>query len=99
MPKYFTDAVIKKGGKIYRVGESINLTENQAEKLGHHVYRESVAVAELDKVNAKEMRNLAKQAGVKNYSSKTKEELSVELEAIQNTVPSEAVTEDGSDKG
>lgn len=97
MPEYIANGLIHHRGKMHRSGDQLTLTDAQAEKLGDIVIKKTVVTAKVKDSDTKKLRQIAKEAGVKNYSSKTKGELTAEIKAIQDNVPVEAVKDDGSD--
>lgn len=88
MAKYIAVSVIKHDGKMYHPGFELEMTPEQAEKLGKHVVAKEVAAPEksLNQMTVKELKALADKAGIENYSKLDKAELVAVIEAVQPEV-------------
>lgn len=89
MPKYITNGIIVQKGRALKDGAVIELTEEQAERLGRKVIPLEVADPDkpIDTLNLKELKDLAKAAGVEGYSRKDKASLVSVLTHIQQGIP------------
>lgn len=101
MPEYFVKgAVIVNDGKAYKSGHKVTLSKETADAMADKLVPVDVVIKPIAELNAKDLRSLAKDAGIEKSSSKTKEELQKELGAIKNTVASDVVvSEDESTTG
>lgn len=98
MPKFIANGLIYLNGRTHRHGAEITLTDEQAKALGKKVVPMEVAkpATPLKEMTLKELKPLAKSAGVENYSKLDKMELVSVLEAVQPEVV-ETDDEPGSD--
>ena len=83
MPNVISNSILSHKGKIYRHGEELTLDAETIEALGTKVLPPEAVDPEkpLSELPLKELRPLAKAAGVENYSKKGKDDLVAELEA------------------
>lgn len=84
MPKYIAKAYLLHKGQVIKTGNEVELTEEQAKKLGEKVAiteESKIAIEKQDIVNelenkkVDELKELAKEAGIDGYSEMKKAEL------------------------
>ena len=65
MPKYESNAYIAQGGKVFKPGEEIALTEEQAKRLGAKVTKkdEELSESEFRALSASEQKDLVESLG------------------------------------
>ena len=85
MPQFYSNSILIQDGKVYRRGQELTLTEEQAEALGNKVIAKDVAdpFKPISEMSVKELKSLAKKTGIDGYSNMNKAELASELEALQ----------------
>ncbi|BAM99143.1 hypothetical protein [Bacillus phage PM1] len=95
MPKYTVtnNAFLVQDGKVFKAGETIELTAEQAERLGNKV--EATSETELSGKTVKELKEEAKMANIEGYSQMNKEELIAALAKDGEQEDEAAPTEDG----
>lgn len=93
MPKYVVanESVLIQDGKAFKAGETIELTAEQAERLGSKVQ----ATSETTGKTVKELKEEAKAANIEGYSQMNKEELIAALAKDGEQEDEAAPTEDG----
>lgn len=84
MPEFVVNGLLQKKGKVYRPGQVIELTKEQADELGDKVVPVEVAKPNkpISEMGVKELRPLAKAANIESYSTKTRDELIAALEGL-----------------
>lgn len=87
MPKYVAKSYLLHEGKIVRDGEEVELTSEQAERLGDKVQNPTVANNEeyekpLEEYNVRELRDFADQKNIEGYYDMRKDEL---IEALKES--------------
>lgn len=103
MPKYVVanESVLIQDGKAFKAGETIELTAQQAERLGSKVHAisetetETTTETELTGKTVKELKEEAKAANIEGYSQMNKEELIAALAKDGEQEDEAAPTEDG----
>lgn len=101
MPKYVVanESVLIQDGKAFKAGETIELTAQQAERLGSKVHAisetETTTETELTGKTVKELKEEAKAANIEGYSQMNKEELIAALAKDGEQEDEAAHTEDG----
>lgn len=95
MPKYVVtnESVLVQDGKAFKAGETIELTAEQAERLGSKV--QATSETELTGKTVKELKEEAKAANIEGYSQMNKEELIAALAKDGEQEDEAAHTEDG----
>lgn len=95
MPKYVVtnESVLVQDGKAFKAGETIELTAEQAERLGSKV--QATSETELTGKTVKELKEEAKSANIEGYSQMNKEELIAALAKDGEQEDEAAPTEDG----
>lgn len=86
MAKYLANGIIEHEGKVYRPGDAIELTEEQAAPLKQKVLPFELADPEkpVSELTVKELRPLAKKAGIEKAGTLNRGELIDELEAVKS---------------
>ncbi|OKL36997.1 Rho termination factor N-terminal domain-containing protein [Domibacillus mangrovi] len=87
MPKYISNAYLAHAGKIVQPGEPLELTEEQADRLGDKV--ELSEETQLGEKTVSELKEEAKAKGIEGYVKMKKDEL---IDALAKPAP-EGATE------
>lgn len=95
MPEFYATSILAHNGKAVQPGQQLTLDQEVADRLGKKVVPVEVATPTkpYDQMLMKELRPLAKAAGIEGYSTKERGEL---LAALQ---PLQVVSEDAEQPG
>lgn len=86
MPKYIANGYLLHKGKVVQTGNEVELTKEQAERLGDKValvdIEEQTGDKSLQEHNVEELKMIAKERGIEDYAKLKKDDL---IEAIEAT--------------
>lgn len=81
MPKYIANVYLVHNGAVVQTGQTVDLTEEQAERLGDKV--SPSAETSLEDKNVAELKELARERGIEGYNDMKKAELIAALTEVK----------------